>query len=54
MNGLKSEIPDAFHKKSRSRAMLFIQLLRQISRVKLDSLEARLCPVEGKFGQKKA
>ena len=33
-------------KKGRSRAMLFIQLLLQLSRVQLDSLEARLRPVE--------
>ncbi|MFT5983991.1 MAG: hypothetical protein ACI9RM_002449, partial [Ulvibacter sp.] len=33
-------------KKSRSRAMLFIQLLLRFSRVQLDSLEARLRPIE--------
>jgi hypothetical protein len=33
-------------KKNRSRAMLFIQLLLQFSRVKLDFLEARLRPAE--------
>ena len=33
-------------KKSRSRAMLFIRLFCELSRVQLDSLEARLRPVE--------
>jgi hypothetical protein len=33
-------------KKARSRAMLFIQLLLQFSKVKLDYLEAQLRPVE--------
>jgi len=38
--------PKKVSKKGRSRAILFIRLFCELSRVQLDSLEARLRPVE--------
>jgi hypothetical protein len=46
LDGPKVGIHDVFHKKKPLATMFFIQLLLRFSRVKLDSLEARLRPVE--------